>query len=41
MEQAKDLVTEAVRYGLPLGQGHGPAHTMAILYERAGLLPGA
>jgi hydroxymethylpyrimidine/phosphomethylpyrimidine kinase len=39
VEQAKDVVTEAVRYGLPLGRGHGPAHTMAILYERAGLLP--
>lgn len=39
VDQAKDLVTEAVRHGLPLGAGHGPAHTMALLYERAGLLP--
>jgi hydroxymethylpyrimidine/phosphomethylpyrimidine kinase len=39
VEQAKDLVTAAVRHGLPLGSGHGPAHTMALLYERAGLLP--
>ncbi len=39
VEQAKDLVTEAVRYGMPLGRGHGPAHTLALLYERAGLLP--
>jgi hydroxymethylpyrimidine/phosphomethylpyrimidine kinase len=39
VEQAKDVVTEAVRFGLPLGHGHGPAHTLAILYERAGLLP--
>lgn len=40
VDQAKDLVTEAVRHGLALGHGHGPANTMAILYERAGLLPG-
>jgi hydroxymethylpyrimidine/phosphomethylpyrimidine kinase len=39
VHQAKELVTEAVRHGLALGAGHGPAHTMAILYERAGLLP--
>ncbi len=38
--QAKDLVTEAVRHGLPLGRGHGPANGMALLYERAGLLSG-
>ena len=37
--EAKRLVTEAVRYGLPLGSGHGPAHTLALLYEQAGLLP--
>jgi len=37
--QAKDLITEAVRHGLALGHGHGPANGMAILYERAGLLP--
>lgn len=37
--QAKVLVTEAVRHGLALGQGRGPAHTMALLYERAGMLP--
>jgi hydroxymethylpyrimidine/phosphomethylpyrimidine kinase len=37
--QAKDLITEAVRHGLALGRGHGPANGMAILYERAGLLP--
>ncbi|MPZ14749.1 MAG: bifunctional hydroxymethylpyrimidine kinase/phosphomethylpyrimidine kinase [Chloroflexi bacterium] len=40
VDQAKDLVTEAVRYGLALGRGRGPANTLAILYERAGLLPG-
>ena len=36
--QAKMLVTEAVRHGLPLGRGHGPAHTLAALYEQAGLI---
>lgn len=39
-EQAKDLVTEAMRHGLALGHGHGPANAMARLYQRAGLLPG-
>ena len=39
--QAKALVTEAVRYGLALGAGHGPANGMVILYERAGLLGAA
>ncbi len=38
--QAKDVVTEAIRYGLPIGHGHGPANSMAWLYEQAGLLPG-
>lgn len=41
VEQAKDLITEAVRHGLALGRGHGPANGMALLYERAGMLPGA
>lgn len=36
--QAKALITAAVRHGLPLGHGHGPANGMALLYERAGLL---
>jgi hydroxymethylpyrimidine/phosphomethylpyrimidine kinase len=39
VDQAKDLVTEAVHHGLAIGRGHGPAHTVALLYERAGLLP--
>lgn len=39
IEQAKDLITAAVRHALALGRGHGPAHAMALLYERAGLLP--
>jgi len=38
--RAKDVVTEAIRHGLPIGGGHGPANSMAWLYERAGLLPG-
>jgi hydroxymethylpyrimidine/phosphomethylpyrimidine kinase len=37
--QAKELITEAVRHGLSLGGGHGPANGMALLYERAGMLP--
>jgi hydroxymethylpyrimidine/phosphomethylpyrimidine kinase len=40
VDQAKDLITEAVRHGLALGHGHGPANGVALLYERAGLLPG-
>lgn len=36
--QAKELITEAVRHGLALGHGHGPANGMALLYEKAGLL---
>lgn len=39
IEQAKDLITAAVRHALALGAGHGPAHALALLYERAGLLP--
>jgi hydroxymethylpyrimidine/phosphomethylpyrimidine kinase len=38
VHQAKALVTEAVRHGLALGSGHGPANGMALLYQRAGLL---
>jgi hydroxymethylpyrimidine/phosphomethylpyrimidine kinase len=38
--RAKDLITEAIRHALPIGRGHGPANGMALLYERAGLLPG-
>jgi hydroxymethylpyrimidine/phosphomethylpyrimidine kinase len=40
VDRAKELITEAVRHGLPIGYGHGPANGMAILYERAGYLPG-
>lgn len=36
--EAKKLITEAVRHGLPLGRGHGPANGMALLYKRAGLI---
>ncbi len=36
--RAKDVVTEAIRHGLPIGRGHGPANSMAWLYEKAGLL---
>jgi hydroxymethylpyrimidine/phosphomethylpyrimidine kinase len=37
---AKRLVTVAVRYGLPLGAGHGPANQLAELYLAAGRAPG-
>lgn len=32
---AKLLVTEAIRYGLPLGEGHGPLNPMAQLYRES------
>jgi hydroxymethylpyrimidine/phosphomethylpyrimidine kinase len=38
--QAKDLVTEGIRYGLPIGHGTGPVNGLALLYERAGFLHG-
>jgi hydroxymethylpyrimidine/phosphomethylpyrimidine kinase len=38
VNEAKALITAAVRHGLALGRGHGPANGMALLYERAGLL---
>jgi hydroxymethylpyrimidine/phosphomethylpyrimidine kinase len=38
VQQAKELISAAVRYGLPLGAGHGPANSMALLYERAGVV---
>ncbi len=40
VQQAKELITAAVRHSLPLGSGHGPANGMALLYERAGMLTG-
>lgn len=32
---AKLLVTEAIRFGLPVGRGHGPLNPMAILYKES------
>ncbi len=32
---AKLLVTEAIRYGIPLGRGHGPLNPMAHLYKES------
>ncbi|MEM3692098.1 MAG: bifunctional hydroxymethylpyrimidine kinase/phosphomethylpyrimidine kinase [Candidatus Korarchaeum sp.] len=32
---AKLLVTEAIRYGLPVGKGHGPLNPMALLYKES------
>jgi hydroxymethylpyrimidine/phosphomethylpyrimidine kinase len=37
--KAKVLITEAIRHALPIGAGSGPANTMALLYQRAGMLP--
>jgi hydroxymethylpyrimidine/phosphomethylpyrimidine kinase len=34
---AKRLVTTAIRYGLPVGAGHGPANQLAELYLAAGI----
>src|SRR5208337_2144986 len=34
---AKDFITAAIRGGLRIGSGHGPANPMAMLYHRAGL----
>lgn len=38
VEQAKALVTDALRYGLALGSGPGPVNGLAMLYKRAGLI---
>src|SRR5271166_925423 len=34
---AKDFITTAIRNGLRIGRGHGPANPMAMLYRKAGL----
>jgi len=34
---AKEFVTAAIRAGLRIGKGHGPANPMAMLYQRAGM----
>ena len=34
---AKDFITAAIRSGLRIGKGHGPANPMAMLYRKAGL----
>jgi hydroxymethylpyrimidine/phosphomethylpyrimidine kinase len=34
---AKDFITAAIRAGLAIGKGYGPANPMAMLYRRAGL----
>jgi hydroxymethylpyrimidine/phosphomethylpyrimidine kinase len=33
--QAKEVVTLAVRFGLPIGKGHGPVNPLATLYREA------
>ncbi len=32
---AKDLVTNAIRFGIPVGSGHGPLNPMASLYKES------
>jgi hydroxymethylpyrimidine/phosphomethylpyrimidine kinase len=34
---AKDFITAAIRGGLAIGKGYGPANPMALLYQKAGL----
>lgn len=34
VEKAKDLVWYAIKYGFPLGKGHGPVNPLARLYEK-------
>lgn len=34
---AKEFITEAIRNGLRVGQGYGPANPMAMLYRKAGM----
>jgi len=34
---AKDFITVAIRAGLAIGKGYGPANPMALLYQKAGL----
>lgn len=35
-QNAKAYITEAIRYALPLGHGHGPTNHFAVLYRAAG-----
>ena len=37
MTAAKDFITAAIRAGLAIGKGYGPANPMAMLYRKAGL----
>jgi len=34
---AKDFITAAIRTGLAIGKGYGPANPMALLYQKAGV----
>lgn len=35
VKKAKDLVWNAIKYGLPVGEGHGPVNPLALLYKKA------
>ncbi|RLE97090.1 MAG: bifunctional hydroxymethylpyrimidine kinase/phosphomethylpyrimidine kinase [Thermoprotei archaeon] len=32
---AKELITAAIRYGIPVGRGHGPVNPLALLYKES------
>jgi hydroxymethylpyrimidine kinase/phosphomethylpyrimidine kinase len=34
---AKEFITEAIRSGVRIGNGYGPANPMAMLYRKAGM----
>lgn len=40
VKNAKDYVTTAIRYSLPIGRGHGPTNHFHDLYKKAGLCDG-
>lgn len=35
VRQAKELITAAVKYGIPVGRGHGPVNPLALLYKES------
>ncbi|NIQ04710.1 MAG: bifunctional hydroxymethylpyrimidine kinase/phosphomethylpyrimidine kinase, partial [Candidatus Korarchaeota archaeon] len=35
VKNSKGLVWHAIKYGLPVGEGHGPVNPLALLYKKA------
>jgi len=35
VREAKKLITAAIRYGIPVGRGHGPINPLALLYKES------